>query len=164
MSNHTNAIEEIPATCRVECFMRAPTGSTRPSEENIIERLQRLKKQVVIDDYIWHVWNKEVCLASPADRTASSEVAIEKYREFRRWAAQHDRRLTPFFAERTVASSLTDEEYEVVAFPVIAIAVYDGETLRDLAPTVDTDRPYSVKDCLATLSPSERTSPIASAP
>ena len=70
------------------------------------------------------------------------------YREFTEWAERNGTSLSPAFERRTRSYLGLDRVDEVVVFPVVSLALYEGERLRAVFPCSDGDRTYTVPDCL----------------
>ncbi len=133
----------------VELFVCASMYGTYEKQTEVIQRIERLVERDVVDEFARHTWAREL---SPAAEDTWCRFARDKYDEFTRWADATGRTLEPAFTRRTVTNEYVGERYEVIQFPVISVAVYDGDTLVRLSPSVDGDGvAYTVEDCLAEL-------------
>jgi hypothetical protein len=74
--------------------------------------------------------------------------ALATYEEFRDWAERNGHSLEPAFERRTRSYVGLDRVDEVVVFPVVSLAMYDGSQLKGVFPCTDEDRTYTVGDAL----------------
>lgn len=133
----------------VELYMCASIHGAYEKQTEVIRRIESLVESGVVDAFDRYNWARRI---SPSANGPWAEVAQEKYDEFRNWARSNDRRIEPTFAQRTVRNEFVDEEYEIIQFPVITVAVYEDGDLDILAPSLDEDgNAYTVDDCLADL-------------
>ncbi|MFD1647752.1 HTH domain-containing protein [Haloarchaeobius litoreus] len=133
----------------VELFVCASMYGTYEKQNDIIHRIDRLADRGVVDEFDRYTWAREL---SPAAEDTWCEFAREKYEEFTRWAELSNRTLEPAFTRRSVSNDFVGEHYEVIQFPILSIAVYAGDRLVRLSPSVDADGvAYTVGDCLSEL-------------
>jgi len=133
----------------VELFVCASMYGTYEKQNEVIQRIERLVDRDVVDEFARHTWAREL---SPAAEDTWCRFARDKYDEFTRWADAAGWTLEPAFTRRMVTNQYVGERYEVIQFPIISIAVYDGDTLVRLSPSVDGDGvAYTIEDCLGEL-------------
>ena len=67
------------------------------------------------------------------------------------WARENGYSLEPAFERRQRAYVGTDVVHDVVVFPLVSLAVYEGTDLRAVFPCSgeDSDLHFGVRDCLA---------------
>lgn len=142
MGRTANHWEDEPL--RIELYVRRNAFGARTRQQRVFERVRRLEGHPEIENMEVRRW---------PDRIAADERGefVGVIREFERWAADHERSLAPCFERREVTPGFTDERFEQVVLPIICLAVYRGERLRNLAPHVDGRHPYTVDDCIADL-------------
>lgn len=108
-------------------------------------RLEQLVADAVIDSYMVHRWSKR----QPIDSVEATQQS--RYASFREWARTSGVRLTPGFQTRECYSMQTGDRQRSRVFPVVCLAVYDGDELDAVYPHVGTE-PRTVEDGLDTLS------------
>lgn len=129
----------------VECYVRADAISD--PVEGRIEDLRALASDGTVDEYAVRTWPAEVVLAPLTEET----LAVERYRTFRRWAAQWGVRVEPPFRRTTRRSELTGETREVLRTPSLCLAVHVDGRLREVFPHTSKGTTYDVADALETL-------------
>lgn len=129
----------------VECYVRADAISD-PVEARI-EDLRALARSGTVDEYSVRTWPAEVVLAPLTEET----LAVDRYRTFRRWAAQWGVRVEPPFRRTTRRSELTGETREVLRTPSLCLAVHVDGRLREVFPHTSKGTTYDVADALETL-------------
>lgn len=132
---------------RVELYTRSymPEGA-EDSQQQVLDRLDRLCERGVLDDWECRVWGKRVPTSGEFGREA-----IETVGQFRTWAERNDASLLPFFDERTQRSKITGEERSEIVFPVMCAALYRDDTLAGVYPHADGDSIVTIRDFLASL-------------
>jgi len=140
---HESAIEGNSLT--VDLYVCASTCGTHEKQRTIIQGVEALTEAGLVDDFERYLWPGRV---TTTDDDAWCTAAQETYDEFASWARSEGRSLGPAFTRRTVRNEFSDQEYEVIRFPVLTLAVRaDGDVAR-VAPSGETERHYSVEDCL----------------
>ncbi|WP_251344237.1 HTH domain-containing protein [Haloplanus halophilus] len=142
------------STPRVELRLRDPThSSVDERQRRVYERLAKLHRAGEIADVSVEVWGKQVRARTPRNPTddALVEPARAAFEEFEAWAKRNDSRLEPAFSTHTYGSIVGDEPTEVIRFPVVCLAVYDGDDLLSVVPRSTDGGVRTVDDCLATL-------------
>lgn len=148
---------------RVELRVRDLTpASVHDRQEAIYEQLVQLQEDGHIADVSVEVWGKQVRAeagTNPAADDASTPAARLTYAELEAWAERNDYDLAPAFSTHSLGSLVTDkkEQIEVIKFPTICLAVYDGDDLLAVAPCSTTEGVRTVDDCLAALQSGEWT-------
>jgi hypothetical protein len=133
---------------RAELYVCASTCGTREKQRTAIRTAERLVEEGVLDAFEKNVWAGRLTTSSS---NPWGRLAREKYDEFRTWSDRVGQSLGPAFAKETARNEFVDEEYEVIRFPIVTLAVYADDRLARLAPTGERDRPYTVTDCLEEL-------------
>ncbi len=131
-----------------EVYVCATTCGNHDRQRRTVAELRRLVEEGPLDDVDRHLWPGRL---TTSDRDELCRVVEDTYDEFAAWARTERRALGPAFSRSTVRNEFSDEEYDVVRFPVLTLAVRaDGDVVR-VAPSGEDDRRYSVDDCLAEL-------------
>jgi hypothetical protein len=110
---------------------------------NVIDRLSTLAANDDIRGFRVETWPDEVGISEHTEHTR----VVARYKEFRSWAEDNNRSITPPFERRTV-SPLIGEGREVLTLPIMCLAVYEGETLRGVYPSAVDGRTISVTEYL----------------
>jgi len=121
-------------------------GSADLSQDQVIRQLEGLDESGVVDEFEVDVWGRRVALASAGARTTAGRRALARYALFKQWADENDRSINSFFDVRKVDIRFTGEEYTAVVFPEMALAEYEREELRHVAPCTDGEDVYTVTD------------------
>jgi len=122
---------------RVVLWTRRPVCGPRTE---IIDRLSSIRATGGIDDFTVRTWPDEVAIS---EHTRHSRV-VETYEQFRSWAEEAGVTISPPFDRRT-ATTLVGRSEEVLALPVLCLAVYDGG-LCGVYPCTDGDETLTVTD------------------
>jgi hypothetical protein len=128
---------------RAELYLRGDAGKALGARE-MVNRANRLEANGAFSDSVvagrWHK-----CVTPTEDW---SSEAMETYEEFRTWAETNDFSLEPAFEERTRSFIGMDDVADVVVFPTVALALYDGDDLEAVFPCTDEERTYTVESAL----------------
>lgn len=143
----------------LELFTRAGAVGTHDRLAEAIGRVRALDADDRVSGCRVHTWNKQ--LVPTGDGTERQRWVLERIEEFESWARERGVTLYPFFEERTRSSVLIDDEQPVIVLPVICLAVYEGERVREVFPRSDGDLTYTVFDGLAALETGVGTTPFA---
>lgn len=138
-----------PTQRRIECYLRGDTYGTYDRQQAVLGRVSDLDSSgVVSETSVTGDWQR---IRTP-ERDARDE-AIETYEEFGDWARENGYSLEPAFERRYRAYLGRSAVDEVVVFPVVSLAVYDGTDLEAVFPCSDKDGSvhYTVGDCLDVL-------------
>lgn len=137
----------MPATAtarRAELYLRGDTYGTFDAQQAVLNRVRALEAGDVIDEAtVADEWQRIRTLGE--DRRSG---ALATYREFAEWAERNGYSLSPAFERRTRAYVGLDRVDDVVVFPVVSLAVYEGQRLRAVFPCSDGEETYAVRDCL----------------
>ena len=152
---------------RVELRVRdlsPESAHDRPA--TVYEELAKLLQDGRISDVSVVVWGKQV--RAEIDTNSATDDPITRaarstYEEFREWAERSGHDLEPGFSTHTVGSLVDDEEETVIRFPVVCLAVYDGDELLAVAPCSTEEEVRTVDDCLEALQSGELTSVVVEA-
>lgn len=131
-------------TRRAELYLRGDTYGTFDAQQDVLNRVRALEAAGVLDEAnVAGEWQR---IRTLSEDTRSG--AVETYREFDDWATRNGHSLSPAFERRTRSYLGLDHVDDVVVFPVVSLAIYDGEELQAVFPCSDEDETYSVPDCL----------------
>lgn len=129
---------------RAELYLRGDTYGTFDAQQSVLNRIRRLEADDEIDEAsVADEWQR---IRTLDEDTRSGAVAT--YREFADWADRNGYVLGPAFERRTRSYMGLDRVDDVVVFPVVSLAVYEGQDLQAVFPCSDAEREYSVQDCL----------------
>jgi hypothetical protein len=139
---------------RVVLCVRDLTPTGLPDRQKAVyEQLLQLQEDGRIADVSVEVWGKQMYAAverNPA-ADASARAARSTYEAFEAWAERNGHDLSPAFSTHTVSSLVSDEQTEVIRFPVMCLAVYDADDLLAVAPCSTSEGISTVDDCLEAL-------------
>lgn len=141
------------AGVHVELYVRslAPRG-VRPHQVAVIETLDSLVDQGSIDRYTVHVCGRHAPATLAETTTEFGVFLLNRVADFREWAERNGWSLGPLFETRTVDSSITGEQRDVLELPVMAMAEYHEDDLRFVAPCSTDEREWTVQNRLDALS------------
>lgn len=139
---------------RVELRVREPTpaGAER-RQRAVYDRLERLQRNRKVADVAIEVWGKQVRARTPSTPTDDPIVgpARAAYETFESWAKRNGHDLEPAFSVHSLGSLVDDERETVIRFPVMCLAVYNGDDLRSVAPCTTDEGVHTIEDCLTAL-------------
>ncbi|MEA5387462.1 HTH domain-containing protein [Haloarculaceae archaeon H-GB11] len=134
-----------PPERRVELYLRGDTYGTYDAQQTVLSRVNSLEDDGTLADATVEAdWQR---VRTPEQD--SRDGALATYEEFREWARRNSYSLEPAYQRRTRAYMGTDVVHDVVTFPVVSLAVYDGDDLSAVFPCADGDLNYTVQDALA---------------
>lgn len=137
----------MPATApsrRAELYFRGDTYGTFDAQQDVLNRFRRLETESVLAKAnVAGEWQRIRTLDED-----KRNGAIETYREFAEWAERNDHSLSPAFERRTRSYLGLDQVDDVVVFPAVSLAIYEGEDLQAVFPCAHDEETYSVPDCL----------------
>lgn len=140
----------------VDLYVRSLTPQGQHATHNdVIARLDDLEAMGAIARYNVHVWGRQVAPASATGQTEAGQIICDRVAAFQRWADQAHRSLDPFFETRAVQSAYTDETYETLVLPAVALAEYEGDDLTFVAPSTAGETVTTVHDRLDALDTTE---------
>ncbi|EMA23559.1 MULTISPECIES: HTH domain-containing protein [Haloarcula] len=129
---------------RAELYLRGDTYGTFDAQQQVLNRVKRLEANGVFSEsMLAGEWQRIRTMAE--DKRSE---AIRTYEEFRDWAGQNDHSLEPAFERRNRSYVGMDRVDDVVVFPVVSLAIYDGDDLEGVFPCSDEERTYTVGDAL----------------
>ena len=129
---------------RAELYLRGDTYGTYDAQQSVLNRVRALERDAVLDEAtVAEEWQRIRTLDE--DRR---DGAVETYHEFDEWAERNGFSLGPAFERRTRAYLGLDRVDDVVVFPVVSLALYEGERLRAVFPCSDGADTYTVGACL----------------
>lgn len=132
-----------------ELYVRslAPRG-VRAQQQGVIERLEHLTERGTIEGYAVHVCGKQVPAEPDAAVTDFGAHLLDRVAVFEAWARRNGWSLGGLFDRRELDSAITGEHTEVLVMPVMALAEYEGDDLRFVAPCSTGGTECSVQDRL----------------
>ncbi|WP_338728703.1 HTH domain-containing protein [Haladaptatus sp. DJG-WS-42] len=128
---------------RLALYYRAPApDEARRSQDHIFERLSELERMngTHVD---LHEWPMRVGLDTDEDERARE--ALSHYAEFDSWAHDHNVSLAPYFNVHE-SHWFTGEDTSELIFPMLCLAVYDGDELVDVFPHTEGDHAVSISE------------------
>lgn len=129
---------------RAELYLRGDTYGTFDAQQQVLNRVKRLEANGVFSEsMVAGEWQRIRTMAE--DKRSE---AIRTYEEFTDWAARNDHSLEPAFERRNRSYVGMDRVDDVVVFPVVSLAIYDGDDLEGVFPCSDEERTYTVGDAL----------------
>lgn len=146
---HTSTLPSLRRV-RVELFVRTnPATDAVEWLGDLAARARRLEDRRAIAEVEVKTWTT----VRPAlEALGDSEPAVSSIVDaFEEWADRAGYSLAPAFARCETGSLLSRDSRAELRVPLASVAVYEGETLRWVAPCSDAERSYSVEDCLAAL-------------
>lgn len=129
---------------RAELYLRRDAHGGLGVKE-MVDRTRRLEANGVFGESLvageWHRFGTRAEDWRPG--------AMETYEEFRAWAEANGLSLEPGFQQRSRSFIGMDDVETVVVFPVVALAVYEGQELQAVFPCTDGERTHTVESALA---------------
>lgn len=119
--------------------------------DDILNRLEKLKKEGLIEGFNTYDWADEIMVKANESRYERSNFALDKFKEFEEWAEEHGKDIRPCFDIREYESSFTDESRKVVVLPMMCVAAYIEDELKAVYPCFDGDEYCTVQDYLSAL-------------
>lgn len=130
------------------CLRSAVAGVTEARQEEVLDRVEQLKRNGAIDDVTVHYWGGRV--AAPYDGTRNDSGTPDIVTELYDVAADSDLSLQPFFREKTA-----DRDRTVLFLPVVCLVVrHNGEVAGVYPSTFEGDH-QTLEDGLAALADGE---------
>lgn len=122
-------------TRRVELYVRslAPCGA-KGDQDEIIERLLALRRRGIVDTVDLTVWGDAICLDGVSARVGVGSHVTDRIRAFHGWCEGRKASLEPFFTWSVVESSISGDSFERVVPPQRCLAMYVGDSLREVYP------------------------------
>jgi hypothetical protein len=126
---------EPPAGVHCELFVRslAPRAGAE-QQVAAMERLDRLVAEGPIDDYSVQVTGAAVPASPGRAVTEYGRYLLNRIAVFEEWAATHGLNLDPLFEHVDVDDSIMNRQRDVRQLPMVAMAEYEGQHLRFVAP------------------------------
>lgn len=136
----------------------------RETQQRAYNRLRELRVEGSIADVQVCRWSAYHRLDDTRSLPGSDPVTTA-VKAFERWARREGYDLEPAFRPYAPSGD-TDPEYDVlgeidesermITLPIMAMAVYEQETLQEVAPRSDGGRVYTVPDAIAALETESR--------
>ena len=140
---------------RVELYLRGDTYGSYDRQQRILQRVEGLESEgVVADTDVDASWQR---IRTPEQDPRDDAIAT--YEEFEAWVSENGYSLEPAFERRQRSYLGTEAVSEVVVFPVVSLAVYEGDVLRSVFPCSDEAGTvhFTVGDCLEAFEAGEET-------
>ncbi len=136
----------------VELYVRslAPHGGL-PQQRAVLDTLAHLRQRGIVEDYEVIVCGRQMPATAREVATEFGRFLIERIGVFAEWAEQNGWSLEETFKRRTIDSSITEQTTDVVTLPVMALAEYDSDHLRFVAPVTGEESQWTVQDRLDAL-------------
>lgn len=128
---------------RCELYYRKDTIGRFDVQQRIIDRLRRLEKQGKFHETFKTNWSQVETRESDG-----SPEAHATYQDFKDWAQANGFSLEPAFDVRPRYVPGTTEIRETVIFPVVALAIYEGDDLQAVVSSSDEFSHYTVPEAL----------------
>jgi DNA-binding Lrp family transcriptional regulator len=140
-----------------ELFVRslAPRG-VRTRQQAVVERLQELTERGTVGGYTVHVCGKQVPARAADATTEFGAYLLDRIGVFEKWADRNGWSLESLFERHSLDSSITGEHTEVIVMPVMALAEYEDDDLRFVAPCSTGEQRCSIQDRLDDLLADDR--------
>lgn len=132
------------APIRAELYLRNDTYGTYHVQQRVLTRIKSLADEGVFNEAGLEATVEGVTI-SEAD---SREEAVKTYAEFTNWADANGFSLEPAFDRRRRFTPGKTELCEAVIFPVVSLAIYEGDRLRAVLPATDEYAHYTVHEAL----------------
>ncbi len=87
----------------------------------------------------------------PLEGTEYHKSVMDHVKEFEQWLAENSLSMDGLFSDRDIDSSISNERYSVKSLPLICLAVYQDDELRDFYPHRGSTNTYTVPDFLDSL-------------
>lgn len=140
--------EEARVTLDV-CLRSAVAGVTEARQEEVLDRVQQLKRTEVVDEVTVHYWGGRV--AAPNDGTRNDSGTPDIVTELYDVTEDSDISLEPFFREKT-----GDRENRTVLFlPVVCLLVRRDGEIAAVYPSTEGDEHRTLQDGLTALADDE---------
>ena len=144
--------DETAAPLTVELYVRSLCAdAAKAPQEAALERLSRLERDGVIDEYTVHVWGRRISPDAAAAETDVGRFVLDRIEAFEDWANDVGASVRSFFDTEAVDSSITGASYEAITVPTLTLAEYHGDELRWVAPCAVDGTVYTVPDRLDAL-------------
>lgn len=128
---NTQQAGERTVTLWIRSFAPAMAGE---KQESAIERLGTLTTREVLDDVEINIWGQKVELGERRFQAPQIERITAALAAFERWADHTGHCLEPFFRQRQITSTITDDTYHICRLPTLALAEYEDDELVHVAP------------------------------
>ncbi|SEO90279.1 hypothetical protein SAMN04487948_10746 [Halogranum amylolyticum] len=146
----------------LELLVRSQSGTgARDKQQALIETLAELEEDGVIDEFVVRVCGSEVCMQMPPDHGPNGESVVSLVSQIQEWAADRGVSIERVFREKTIRSSILEDERTVVRLPQLSLLVFEDESLEAVYPCHQGESFYSVGECVTTLRDREQ-SPVSS--
>lgn len=147
------------ATAELYVRSLAPRGA-REKQERVVAKLDRLTDCGAFADYTITVCGGQVP-ASPTATSADFERELRnRIADFHAWAATNGWSLGPLFERKVVGSMVSEETREVFVVPLMALAEYEDDRVRFVAPCRTGETYWTVQDRLDALAHSARSASL----
>lgn len=139
-----SVIAETDISRVVDLYMGA-SESTLDRRRSVVDRLEALQSSGDIDRFRVQSWPRRVVVDGP------NEDLVALVERFQQWADAAGVSFGPAFDRWHYDRSFTGESGELLSFPTVALAVYEGDELVEVAPHHDGQKLRTVDEVLAAL-------------
>lgn len=129
---------------RVAVYLRETVPlAARSRQLSVLGRLRALESAGGIDELTVDSWANHV---TDLDPMATGQLTA--YTGFDTWARAHDSDIHPAFDAHDCVCSFTDQSFRRTTFPVVCLAIYEGDELLGVYPHTSPFGPRTVSDGL----------------
>lgn len=129
---------------RCELYFRTDTIGQFDVQRRVLDRIRSLEA----DGFLERADVEATWQGIETREHAHGSAMRETYEEFATWASVNGFSLAPAFDVRSRYVPGTTERRECVIFPVVALAIYQGQQLRAVVPCSDEFGHYTVHEAL----------------
>ena len=116
----------------VELYLRDDTrGLAGRRQDAVREQVREVAETPAVERVAVYEWPRTIAVDGPGP---TDERAHSVFNRFSQWARDHDARLHPAFTTRTCTTPDTGDRYTALVLPVMALAVYEDDTLAAVYP------------------------------
>lgn len=136
-----------------DVFVRsmAPPVGVHDTQVRVLNRLGDLEESGRIDRRTVSVWGERLCRCASCEATGACLAALEKVREFERWAASAEGDVSLQFERQSTTSRIVDSSIDAIVPPRITLAVYVAGNLASVFPCRVPERHWSVGEGIEAL-------------
>jgi hypothetical protein len=117
-------------------------------QDAVLDRLDALEREGTVTGYEVVVLGRHVPRSVEEARTPFGESVLERLTVFEEWARRNGYSLESVLPERESKSQFTGEEVRAREVPQLALAEYEGDSLRFVSPVVRDGEMLTVEERL----------------
>jgi hypothetical protein len=118
---------------KAELWLREHSLGIRESQQAALTQLQDLAQNGHFDALSVHTWSKHIAITTSESPNQTAAGILDSIREFKAWTDRNDYSL-PGFQRHTQSSLGANTTREVIAPPLLCLAVYEDEMLSEVIP------------------------------